>query len=589
MNPSHQNDRGQTDQAPTAEEPLASPDANNTRAEMKIAEVAVSNLETPRGRPLGSALDRSHQIRNNPDIDPQQQSGPSSPPLLLSAIAVDSQLPNNSNELLVMQQQLGTSPAPLPQASPLVTSRSSSDSMNSPIAQPSSAADLPPTTSYPRPLTPTMPLPQPITHLSDSGQMSPNMRAMLQDAFNEGRSEERRENKAKLDEAEEKIEQLRKRLDPSRVKAAYNQGLLEGSIAGYNKYSLNPETKSSDDRLAFEKILQDKEKAIQNQQTILASYQKELMTRKLRIENLEGQVRTLTPEDHNLMKADLANWQVQWGLITANVEEWKLAFNTKASELGSCQRELENSSRELRETKDEVGSLKANAMELESKFNTLNFDFNSLDRLYTTLAAERVAENEAVKTWNEELEGAETIRRQMLMDELDNKGLQLHDAKKQIKELNQILFAASSQLPQSLPSAPVSSPPHEASPASKPSSPPKASTSPAEGTRSPLRLPRFPAIDAGTIFSPRRLLILFFIFLIAILVPYLHSLCQQTNENTNSWEVINEGIDSGSREDRIRWEAWAFDNLEQNKGSPPSQEEGWQWTEEVRDMGSWNV
>lgn len=58
-----------------------------------------------------------------------------------------------------------------------------------------------------------------------------------------------------MDEAETKIELLRKRLDPSKVKAAYNQGIRDGSMAGYNKYSLNPKAKQSVDRLALEKMM----------------------------------------------------------------------------------------------------------------------------------------------------------------------------------------------------------------------------------------------------------------------------------------------------------------------------------------------
>lgn len=227
--------------------------------------------------------------------------------------------------------------------------------------------------------------------------------------------------------------------------------------------------------------------------------------------------------------------------------------------------------------------------ELESKFNKLNFDFNSLDRLYTTLAkvaAERLAEIEAGKTWKEELGG-------VLKDETRNKDAQLYDAKKQIKEVNQKLLSASSQLPQSPPSAPDSSPPHKVSPASTPSPPPTVLTSPAEDSRSWLRLRRLPATNAGTDFSFRRLLIMLFIFLLAFLVPYLYSLSRQTNENINSWEAANEVsreevVRSGSRDDRMRWESWALNNLEQNEGIPSSQEEGWRRTEEVRRIGGWN-
>lgn len=624
MNPSNQNDRGQKNQTPSAEQLLASADAKKISTETKRAAIAVSNFEIPRESPPEPALDRSRDIRTNLDFDPQQQLDPPISPLLLSSMAENSQFTIDG---IALQQQLDTSTAPLPPSPPLVASILSCNVMNSAVAQSSSAVALPPATSYPLPLSPTMALAQPIMHMSEYDQRSPTVQAMLQEAFNEGRSEGRRENEVKLDEAEKKIEQLRERLDPSKMKAAYNRGVRDGSIAGYNKYSMNPETKPSDGRLAFEKILQEKDKAIQNQQTVMAGYQKELTTRKQRIENLEVQVNTLTPQhaslpqdqsvsgqqdlntearfsaqrqeiaivrgQNDLMKADLDNWQVQWGLITANLEEWKAAFNAKAGQLDSCQRELEKSSRELREAKDgladakaeEVGSLKASAMESESKFNKLNFDFNSLDRLYTTLAAERSAENEAMKIWNEEQEGIEANSKRTLMDELENKNAQLSDAEKQIRELSQILFADASQLRQSLPSAPVSSPLHEASPASKPSLP---STSTAEGSRSSFHLFRLPATDAGTKFSPYRLLLILFMFLLVILGPYLHSLGQQTNEDTNSWEAINEVRNSGSRDDRIRWEAWVFDNLEQHKGNPSSQEEGWRRTEEIGKMGGWS-
>lgn len=614
MNPSNQNDRGQKNKTPSAEQLLASADAKKKSTETKRAAVAVSNFEIPRESPPEPALDKSRDIvGTNPYTDPQQQLDAPISPLLLSSMAEDSQFISDG---IALQQQLDTSTASLPPSSSLVASILSGNIMNSTVAQSSLAVDLPPATIYPLPLSPIM-------HMSEYDQRSPTVQALLQVAFNEGRSEGRRENEVKLDEAEKKIEQLRERLDPSKMKAAYNRGVRDGSIAGYNKYSMNPETKPSDDRLAFEKILQEKDKAIQNQQMIMAGYQKELTTRKQTIENLEVQVTTLTPQhasppqdqsvsdqqalnteaqrqdiailrgQNDLMKADLDNWQVQWGLITANLEEWKAAFNAKAGQLDSCQRELEKSSRELREAKDgladakaeEVGSLKASAMELELKFNKLDFDFNSLDRLYTTLAVERSTENEAMKTWNEEQGGIEANSKRTLMDELENKNAQLSDAENQIKELSQILFADESQLPQSLISAPVSSPLHEASPASKPSLP---STSPAQGSRSSFRLFRLPATDAGTKFSPYRLLLILFMFLLVILGLYLHSQGQQTNEDTNSWEAINEVRHSGSRDDRLQWEAWAFDNLERHEGNPSSQEEGWRRTEEIGKMGGWS-
>ena len=568
MNPSQQNNRGQINPASTAEQLLGTADVEIILTKMKSATADASEFEIRRGSHPMPASDRSRHRPNNPNIDSEQQLGSSSTPVPLPSMAEGSELASEVVELPVPLQQLDTSSAPRPPSPRLVVSKLPREAMDFIVTQQSSTAALRPA------LSSNMASPEPITHLPGFDPTSPTVRALLQEAFNEGRSEGRRENQVKLDGAETKIEELRKRLDPSKLKAAYNQGVRDGSIAGYNKYSLNPETKPSDDRLAFENIIQEKNKAIHDQQMITAGYQREL-------EVAKGQ--------NELMRADLENWQVQWGLITADLEEWKAAFNSEAGQLGSCQKQLETSSRELRETtlevnrlarakSEEVGSLKVATKELESKFNTLNFDFNSLDRLYTALAivaAERLAEIEAGKTWSEEMEGVSK-------GELEKKNAQLYDAKKQIKELSQKLLAASLQLPQSPPSAPKPSTPHKESPASPPSD-----------SRSWFRPRRLPATDAGTNFSPRRLLIMLFIILLAFLIPYLHSLSQQTNENANSWEAANEvlreeDVHSGLRDDRIRWEAWALVNLEQNEGSPSSQEEGWRRTEEIGRIGGWN-
>lgn len=317
---------------------------------------------------------------------------------------------------------------------------------------------------------------------------------MLQEAFNEGRREGRQENEVRLDEAEAKVEELRKRLDPSKLKAAYDRGWREGGIAGYNKYSLNPETKSSDDRVAFENICKEKDKAIHDQQVTMARYQKELMARKSRIETLEQQASLGSPQppiqqqgqiitgrqisdaearfsaqgqelearraQNELMRADLANWQAQWGLITADLEKWKAAFSAKAGQLDACQRQLANSNGEIQESKAKAnelavtnsvktGSLKAAAEELESELNLLSFDFNSLDRLYTTLvqvAAERSAETESVIQDGKDVINALTSEkkksselREQLEEELGRQAEEIEDLSVENEELKQKL------------------------------------------------------------------------------------------------------------------------------------------------------
>lgn len=119
------------------------------------------------------------------------------------------------------------------------------------------------------------------------------------------------------------------------------------------------------------------------------------------------------------------------------------------------------------------------------------------------------------------------------------------------------------------------------------------STSPTAGATSSLRLPRLPATDAKRNFSPRRIAIMLFIFLLAFFVPNLRTLNQPADESNNPWQEVNEIyreeiVDMGSRDGRLQWEAMALANLERNKGAP-SQQEGWPRTEEVSNMGGGGI
>lgn len=225
------------------------------------------------------------------------------------------------------------------------------------------------------------------TRRSVEQTLASNMQLMIHKAMADGRSEGKVGMQAKLDEAEERVEAMRKKLDPAKVKAAYNRGVRDGGIAGYNKYSLNPETKPSDDRLAFEQILQEKDKTIKSQQ-------RELNERQHRIEHLERQANVPTSQhpspqqgqhlsneqiqnaqnqfhahsqelvnvkcQNEQMRADLNNWQVQWGLITTDLAKWQNGCSLKSEQLSTCQRQLDQSisnlgqsMRELEESKEE--------------------------------------------------------------------------------------------------------------------------------------------------------------------------------------------------------------------------------------------
>lgn len=104
----------------------------------------------------------------------------------------------------------------------------------------------------------------------------------------------------------------------------------------------------------------------------MARYQKELMARRNCIQILEQQASLGSPQppsqqqgqnitgqqitdakqrfstqwqeleatraQNERMRGDLANWQVQWGLITTDLKNWKAAFSAKAEQLEVCQR-----------------------------------------------------------------------------------------------------------------------------------------------------------------------------------------------------------------------------------------------------------
>ncbi len=444
MDHSQQENRGRPNEVPTAAQLQAFADTQTVFAGVKRASNEVADLEIPEGSRPNLGLDRTRHRPNHPEIGPQQQPssnpGNSSSPSKIKALGSP-----------VPQQQDDPSFAPLVISSPAVDFSAPSNIMDSNVPQPSSAAKNSPASSHSRPLDSEIAPLSAITCLSGLDRRSPAVQSMLLEAFNEGRAEGKRENEVKLDEAEAKVEELRKKLDPSKLKAAYDRGWREGGIAGYNKYSLDPETKPSDDRLAFENICKEKDQAIHEQQVTMARYQKELMARKHRIEMLEQQINYAIPQpptqhqgqnvsgqqisdaealfsaqaqelaatraQNELMRQDLTNWQAQWGLITADLERWKTAFNTKAGQLDACQRQLDQSNREVEERKANAnqlaiinsaksGSLKAASEELESKLKVLSFDFNSLDMLYTTLAqvaAERSAEVESIRALSEQL------------------------------------------------------------------------------------------------------------------------------------------------------------------------------------------
>lgn len=269
---------------------------------------------------------------------------------------------------------------------------------------------------------------------------------MLQEALEKRRSEGRQEIQAKLDEAESELKELKRQPDLAKFKEAFDQGFREGGKRVYDMCKRDRETKANEDRYAFQKMCDEKDLAIRDQQLTMSSYQKELMARRRRIADLEqhhvsqqlgqnisgrqilhaearfnAQPQELAVEkgQSQLLRAgaDLSNWQARWDTISADLQKWKSAFSMKASQLDAYQRQQNNFSLELQESRDQVkelaainseviGSWQASSRELKSKLNVSSSDFDSLKQLtmkLTKVAAERLAETKLIKALNEEL------------------------------------------------------------------------------------------------------------------------------------------------------------------------------------------
>lgn len=171
-----------------------------------------------------------------------------------------------------------------------------------------------------------------------------------------------------------------------------------------------------------------------------------------------------------------------------------------------------------------------------------------------------------VQTTLESLEEAARERRQRLNDELELKDAELYEAQREIRELGRKLLASNeataAALAASSSSNPSQSPPPQTSP------PPIFSTPPAAGAQSWFQVQRS-RIGIPMNLSPGRLLICFFIFLLAFLLPYFSnkSLNRQTVEE-NRWRAAkevspHEVVERRSQYHRIRREARALAIWEQ--------------------------
>lgn len=383
----------------------------------------------------------------------------------------------------------------------------------------------------------------------------------LAEAMANGRDEKR--------ELHEEIDKLRKRLDkgPGLIKAAEERGKRQGELDGFNKLSLHPELKLSQDRLNFDFLMKEKDKKLTELETSRdncfkdARIYSEEMNAKLRekdqeIQRLSAQAQTppglnqlkgLHQEKLELLKSQLAESE---SLLEAARRENALLHDKQVGN------ELEDHPANFkgRNSGDDTELVKAR-LEEERDINEAE-NSRQESRLNAALNGLREADQEG---------------KQMLMNELESKDVQLYNAHKKARELEQQLLAfLSLHFSQSSTSPLDTLPPSPALPISTQPSPSTFPTSPTAVSSSRLGRSRFAAL--------RNLLIVILIFFLAFLVPHLQSLTNSGSE----YELV----DPISRDGRIQWEAWKLANWERNEGVP-TYEESWRRTQEVGQMGDW--
>lgn len=258
--------------------------------------------------------------------------------------------------------------------------------------------------------------------------------------------------------------------------------------------------------------------------------------------------------------------------------------NSEQEEVKRLRRELAESDLRLTVAEAENASFRANQARIElerlpneSPEETAEADVElarvMLEKQRTKNEEENSRREKRVTTTIERLEETEEKRRQMLMEELEGKDAELFEARKEIRELTQKLLAdnQATAVASAVASSSQFSPPSLIEPSS-----PTSSTSSAAGAGSWYQLPRLSTIHPEVNVSLRRLLIFLAIFFLAFFIQHSQS------SPVSQLEVVR----LGSREERMRWEAWKLANRDRNEGVP-SYEEGWRRTQEVGRSGDW--
>ena len=221
----------------------------------------------------------------------------------------------------------------------------------------------------------------------------------------------------------EEIEKLKTRVDkgPGLIKAAEERGRRQGELDGYNKLSLNPELKPSQDRLNFDCLMKEKDKELAEVKTVrdiwfrdARKYTEEtnakLQAKDQEIQHLQAQVQSRPPQQplapHNTeallsegrelqgrfdnqmqelvtlrqkchqQADDLANWTAGFNQKLQESSDREQQLGVQSAELSEMSQELDKKTKEVsilrREIDQKAVELEDSSKELERKSGEIN-------------------------------------------------------------------------------------------------------------------------------------------------------------------------------------------------------------------------
>ena len=197
----------------------------------------------------------------------------------------------------------------------------------------------------------------------------------------------------------EEIEKLKTRLEkgPGLIKAAEERGRRQGELDGFNKISLNPELKPSQDRLNFEYLMKEKDKEITEVKTArdnwfrdARKYSQEtnakLQEQDKQIQQLQAQVQTPAPQPApapNNEEALIAAGRELQGRFDNQTQEFAILqekCNQQAVELAGLTARLEYMSQESSNRDQQLDAKSAELRELSDELDKRTNEVSILRR-----------------------------------------------------------------------------------------------------------------------------------------------------------------------------------------------------------------